>query len=263
MLGLAFVAVGSFSDNVLLVQIFVFALQALSSPAPMSFLHAGTSSEVTHPGASPSSLSLPSEGLDEGGGGGGVSGWCPCVASQGSCSPPARLLSSGRGGGVSGRSFGARELASVSSVPSWTGDPGVDLFRRTPATRSVPVGSPSSSLHALRGDGAGEPSRAFSVLDCLSRLLSARSARWWGGRVFWVPLWLGSLPGFPIFGLRSREGALSPLLVGWLSWSVLLLTLSLRFPCSVGRSWRCGRGSSRLLFSLARSRCGRWRSLDR
>ena len=41
---------GSFSDNVLLVQIFVFALQALSSPAPMLFLHAGTSSEVTHPG---------------------------------------------------------------------------------------------------------------------------------------------------------------------------------------------------------------------
>ena len=69
MLGLAFVAVGSFTDNVLLVQIFVFALQALSSPALMSFLHAGTSSEVTHPGASPSSLSLPSEGRDEGGGG--------------------------------------------------------------------------------------------------------------------------------------------------------------------------------------------------
>ena len=68
MLRLAFVAVGSFTDNVLLVQIFVFALQALSSPAPMSFLHAWTSSEVTHPGASPSSLSLPSEGRDEGGG---------------------------------------------------------------------------------------------------------------------------------------------------------------------------------------------------
>ena len=68
MLGLAFVAVGSFADDVLLVQIFVFALQALSSPAPMSFLHAGISSEVTHPGASPSSLSLPSEWRYEGGG---------------------------------------------------------------------------------------------------------------------------------------------------------------------------------------------------
>ena len=50
----------------LLVRFFVFALQALSSPAPKSFLHPGTSSVVTHPGASPSSLSLPS-----GGGGGG------------------------------------------------------------------------------------------------------------------------------------------------------------------------------------------------
>ena len=51
---------------------FVFALQALSSPAPMSFPHAGTSSEVTHPGASPSSPSLPSEGRVEGGGGLGL-----------------------------------------------------------------------------------------------------------------------------------------------------------------------------------------------
>ena len=82
------------------------------------------------------------------------------------------------GWGASGRSFGARELASVSSVHSWTGDTGVALLRRTPATRSVPVGSPSSSLHALRGDGTGESSGDFSVLSCLSRLISARSARW-------------------------------------------------------------------------------------
>ena len=68
---------GKLYDNVLLAKIFVFALQALSSPAPMSFLHAGTSSEVPHPRASPSSLSLPSEGQGEGG---GVSG-CPWVAS--------------------------------------------------------------------------------------------------------------------------------------------------------------------------------------
>ena len=58
---------GCFADSLLLVQVFVFALQALSSPAPMSFPHAGTSSEVTHHGASPSSPSLPSEGRDEGG----------------------------------------------------------------------------------------------------------------------------------------------------------------------------------------------------
>ena len=65
MLGLAFVVVGSFYRQCLLVRIFILAFQALSSPAPMSFLHAGTSSEVTHTAASPSSLSLPSEGRDE------------------------------------------------------------------------------------------------------------------------------------------------------------------------------------------------------
>ena len=157
------------------MQVFVFALQALSSPAPMSFPHAGTSSEVTHPGASPSSPSLPSEGWDEGGGG-GLSG-CPCVASRGSFSPPALLLSSERGGGASGRSFSTRELASFSSVHSWAGGPGVALLQRTPATCSVSVGSPSSSLHVLRGDGAGGSSEARSVLGCLSLLISAHPAR--------------------------------------------------------------------------------------
>ena len=95
MLGLAFVAVGSFCRRSFAIANFVFALQALSSPAPMSFPHAGTSSEVTHPGASRSSPSLPSEGRVEGAG--GFSG-CPCVASRGSSSPPARLWSSRRGG---------------------------------------------------------------------------------------------------------------------------------------------------------------------
>ena len=156
--------------------------------------------------------------LQKGGmrGGGEVSG-CPCVASRGSSSPPAQLLSSERGGGALGRSFGARELASVSSVHSWTGGPGFALLRQTPSTRSVrlalpphlctpcevmvreglrgltlfSVAYPASSLHALRGDEAG--------------------------RGFGVPLQLGFLPGFPIFGLGSKEGALSPLLVGWLS----------------------------------------------
>ena len=52
MLCLAFVAVGSVYRQCLLVQCFVFALQALSSPAPMSFLYAGTSLEVRHPGSS-------------------------------------------------------------------------------------------------------------------------------------------------------------------------------------------------------------------
>ena len=56
---------GSVYRQCLLVQIFVFALQALSSPAPMSFLHAGTYSEVMHPGAS----LLLSPFLQKGGGG--------------------------------------------------------------------------------------------------------------------------------------------------------------------------------------------------
>ena len=166
---------GSFCRRSFASASFVFALQALSSPAPMPFPHAGTSSEV--PGASPSSPSLPSEGrVEVWGGGGGVSG-CPCVASRGSSSPPAGLWSSRRGGGASGHLFGARELASVSSVHSWTGDRGVAFLRRTPASRSVSVGSPSSSLHALRGDGAGGSSGAYSVLGCLSRLISAHPAR--------------------------------------------------------------------------------------
>ena len=40
----------------------------------------------------------------------------------------------------------------------------------------------------------------FSVLGCLSRLISARSARWWGGWVCRVPLQLGS-------SLASRSSA--------------------------------------------------------
>ena len=63
--------------------------------------------------------------------------------------------SSGREGGASGGSFGARELASVSSVHSWTGDTGVALIQRTPAFL-CPIGSFSSSLYIRRGDGVGE-----------------------------------------------------------------------------------------------------------
>ena len=115
--------------------------------------------------------------LQKGGMMGGGLG-CPSVASRGPSSPPARLLSSGRGGGASGRSFGAHELASVSAVHSWTGEARVTLLRRTPATLSVLADSPSSSVHALRGNGAEESSGAFSVLGCLFRLISALSARW-------------------------------------------------------------------------------------
>ena len=38
-------------------------------------------------------------------------------------------------------------------------------MQRTPATFSVPVGSPYSSLHARRGDGAGESSGRFSLFS--------------------------------------------------------------------------------------------------
>ena len=47
------------------------------------------------------------------------------------------------------------------------------------------------------------------------------------------------LPGLPILGYGSQE-CLSPLLVDWLSCPVLLLTLSLCFPCAVsGRDAVC------------------------
>ena len=85
--------------------------------------------------------------------------------------------SSGRGGGASGHAFGAHELASVSSVLLWTGGPGVALLRRTPATFSVPVGSPSSSLHARRGDGAGESSGRFSLFSVASPASSLHARR--------------------------------------------------------------------------------------
>ena len=64
--------------------------------------------------------------------------------------------SSGRGGGVSGRVFSARELASVSSVHSWTGDTGVALVQRTPATFYVRMAQPPPPLYVRRGDGMGE-----------------------------------------------------------------------------------------------------------
>ena len=117
------------------------------------------SSEVMHPGSSP----LLSPFLQKGGmevGGLGVPLCCFPRVFLSSRS----TWSSGRGGGASGRAFGARELASVSSFHSWTGDPGVALLRRTPTTFFVPVGSPSSSLHARRGVGEGKSSGVFSLL---------------------------------------------------------------------------------------------------
>ena len=48
----------------------------------------------------------------------------PCAASCGASSPPARRVSSKRGGSASGRLSGARELASLPSAPSRAEDPG-------------------------------------------------------------------------------------------------------------------------------------------
>ena len=238
-----------------------FALQALLPLCRCPFLM--TSSEVLHPG---SFLRL-SPFLQKGRMamvGLGMPLCCFPRVFLSSCS----TWSSGRSGGDSGRAFGARELASVSSVHSWTGDPGVALLRRAPDTFSVPVGSLSSSLHIRRGDGAGESSGLFfffffffsvcsrlplpphlCTLGEVVRLPSTAPVR--------VPPWP------PDLRLGRPGGYLSPLLVKWLSCAVLLLTLSLRLPCLVQRSRRCGHGSSRWLFSLVLLRCDRWRSTDR
>ena len=166
------------------MKVFVFALRALSSPAPMSFPHARTSSEVTHPGASPSSPSLPSEGRD--GGGGSLDAlvllpvglpllphdFCPArgveeplVACSVHASSPLspRFI---RGLGVQELLFcGGFMLPALSrlALPPHLCTPsevmGQEGLRRLAL---FSVASPSSSLHALRGDEAGESSEARS-----------------------------------------------------------------------------------------------------
>ena len=171
--------------------------------------------------------------------------------------------SSGRGGGASGCAFGARELASVSSVHSWTGDPGVALLRRTLAPFLSRLVLPPH-LCALDEVVGRESLRGFFLCSWLPlppHLCTLGEVVGRVGLPSAAPVRV--LPGLLIFGLGSREGTLTPLLVGWLSCAVLLLRLLLRLPCSVRRSRRCGRGSSRWLFSLVRSRCDCWRSTDR
>ena len=55
--------------------------------------------------------------------------------------------SSGRSGGASRRALSARELASVSSVHSWTGGYGSCSLAANSCYFYVPIGSPSSSLY--------------------------------------------------------------------------------------------------------------------
>ena len=66
----------------------------------------------------------------------------PFCASRGFFLPFRSTWYSGRGGGVSGRAFVVCELASVSSVHSWTGETEVALVRRTPATFYVRLALP-------------------------------------------------------------------------------------------------------------------------
>ena len=178
-----------------------FRPSGYSSTAPMSVLHECLLRKSCTPGLS--FFSLPS--FRRAGWGWVVSG-CPCVASRGFSSPPARPKSSGRGGGASGRAFGARVLASVSSVHSWTRDSGVALLRQTPATCSVPVGSPSSTLHARRGVGEGESSGAFlcSRLPLPPHLCTLGEVVGRVSRPSAAPVRV--LPGLPILGWGSREG---------------------------------------------------------
>ena len=70
--------------------------------------------------------------------------------------------------------FGASELASVSSVHSWTGDTGVTLVQRTPATLPPHL----CTFDEVMGWESDSECRLGYVLGYLSRLISARSARW-------------------------------------------------------------------------------------
>ena len=178
-----------------------FRPSGFSSTAPMSFLHECLLRKSCTLGLP--FFSLPS--FSRAGWGCGDSG-CPCVASRGFSSPPARLWSSGWGGGASGRAFGARELASVSSVPSWTRDSGVAPWRRTPATCSAPVGSPSSTLHTRQGVGEGEVFGGvlFSRLPLPPHLCTLSEVVGRVSRPSAAPVRV--LPGLPILGLGGQEG---------------------------------------------------------
>ena len=145
----------------------------------------------------PSSLSLPSEGRD-----GGGRSWDARVASRGFSSPPARL---GPAGGVEEPLVARSVHASSLLSPRFIRGLGVQellscgglLLPFCPGWLSLFI-----SARSVRWWGGRVFGEFFSVLGCLSRLISARSARWWGFRVL---LQLGFLPGLPVFGLGGRE----------------------------------------------------------
>ena len=76
--------------------------------------------------------------------------------------------------------FGARELASVSLVHSWTEDTGVALVQRTPANFYVRLAPPPHlcTFDEVMGWESDSECRLGYVLGYLSHLISARSARW-------------------------------------------------------------------------------------
>ena len=86
--------------------------------APPTSPLAETSSGVSLPGTSSSSLPLGGQGKREGSQG------APGVLSRGASSPPARSRSSGRAGGASGLLSGARGRAPASPSPSVAGEVG-------------------------------------------------------------------------------------------------------------------------------------------
>ena len=188
---------------------------------------------------------------------------CPCVASRGISSPPARL---GPAGGVEKPLVARSVHASSLLSPLFIRGLGIQelLFcggLLLPFLSRLALPPHLCTLGEVLGRESFQDFFLCSRLPLLPHLCTL------GGVVGRVGLPSAApvrvLPGLPIFGLGSREGTLSPLLVEWLSCAVLLLTLSFRLSCSAQPSGCCGRGPSRLLFSLVWSRCDRWRSTDR
>ena len=155
------------SGSVCLLLFTLTLFANFASTAPMSFVDFFGSLASR---GFPSYLSLPSEGRDAFGRSRDAIG-----VSRGFSSPSARL---GPAGGVG--SLWSRKLASVSSVHSWTGDTGVALVRRTPATFYVRLALPPHlcTFDEVMGWESGSECFFGYVLGCLSCLISARSARW-------------------------------------------------------------------------------------
>ena len=138
-------------------------------------------------------------------GGGGGSRDAPCAASHGASSPPARRVSSERGGSASGRSSVASERASVSSAPSRAEDPGVARSRRSPVARSAPSFPRAFPVHhctlceVMSRESLRRPA---PVLDppALPGLLAEKDGR----IVEPAPGWLALAP-LPIHGLAVES----------------------------------------------------------